>query len=112
MSKFVPTAKGLFRAVKDEAKTRFLFQCPECGEWLPLNEESLAGRLSLSHELRGTDRYCRFAGPELLGPTLVATMQARLLMEDCGVPYETDERTALRETRDLGGQIFHGELSI
>jgi len=112
MSKFVPTSKGLFRAVKDEGRTRFLFQCPECGEWLPLDEEALAGRLSLSHELRGTNRYCRFAGPELLGPTLVATMQARLLMEDRGVPYETDEWTALRETKDLGGPIFQRELSI
>ena len=111
MSKFVPTSLGLFRAVQDGADTRFLFECPVCQEWLPFDEDILAGRKATAHELRDSHNPCSYEKVEQYGPTLVATLQTRYLIridgsdEGHGI-YEYDEDEARQEMRRLYGVAY------
>lgn len=96
MSKIVTTELGRFRQVDDHEKKSFLFECPDCKEWLPFSEEHLNGSLAPTHFARVDDavavrRVCDFAKRAPYGAILVATMQARILMAEEGVkPYDTD----------------------
>ncbi len=90
MSKIVTTELGRFRQVVDSAGVKsFLFECPECKEWLPLSEAHLAGELAPIHFARTDEmvtmthgRVCYFAKKQNYGATLVSTIQARLLMDE------------------------------
>ena|ERR1041385_5478044 len=95
MSLIVTTDLGRFRAVVDQQqKKSFLLECPVCGEWLPMAEEHLNGSRDIQHLRKGeTDRLCEYSEAKVYGATLVATMQARLLMAREGEdvkPYDTD----------------------
>ena len=81
MSKLVDTELGQFRQVTDGARSWFLFECPDCLEMLPMNEETLAGRALIDHESRiyGA-RFCSFQGTREFGKILIATMQAQIVM--------------------------------
>lgn len=81
MSMLVDTQLGQFRYVTDGRRKWFLFECPHCGELLPMNEATLAGDAPITHESRHYPAtYCTFAGTQQLGSALVATMQANILM--------------------------------
>jgi len=95
MSLIVSTSLGRFRAVTDQQNGKsFLFECPVCGEWLPMSEEHLNGSRDVQHLRRGdTDRLCGHFEAKVYGATLVATMQAKLLMAREGEdvkPYDTN----------------------
>lgn len=100
MSKIVTTEIGRFRQVTDGERKSFLFECPTCKEWLPMSEEHLNGSLAPIHFARTDDmgtmthgRVCTYAEKKVYGATLVATMQARMLMMRDGEylkPYDTD----------------------
>jgi len=108
MSKIVTTALGRFRMVEDHGQRSFLFECPECHEWLPLSEDHLSGSVAPIHFARTDDmgtmthgRVCHFSEKQPYGANLIATMQARLLMAAEGEdvkPYDTDH-----ESLYLGG---------
>lgn len=103
MSKIVTTELGRFRLVEDHGRKSFLFECPTCKEWLPMSEEHLSGSKAPIHFARVDamptmthGRVCSFATKQVYGATLVATMQARLLMASDGEdvkPYDTDYRS-------------------
>ncbi len=87
MSKIITTEIGRFRCVDDHGVKSFLFECPECNEWLPMSEEHLNGSLAPIHFARIEQmpsmthgRVCSFAEKKAYGATLIATMQARILM--------------------------------
>lgn len=81
MSKLIDTELGQFRLVEDGTKKWFLFECPECHEMLPMDEEILAGRKDIQHESRILPAtYCRFMGMREFGKHLIATMQAQIVM--------------------------------
>jgi len=87
MSKIVPTKLGRFNAVKADGENEFLFECPDCGEWLPMSEEILNGSAPIDHQSRTRPAtFCSFAGTREFGVELVAAMQARLLVD--GIPYD------------------------
>ena len=101
MSLIVTTELGRFRQIVDSMGVKsFLFECPECKEWLPLSEEHLNGSVAPIHFARTDDmgtmshgRICSFSKKDCYGATLVATMQAKLLMAADGEdvkPYDTD----------------------
>jgi hypothetical protein len=102
MSKIVTTQLGRFRLVEDHGRKSFLFECPECKEWLPMSEEHLNGSQAPIHfaKLDVVDmvtmdygKICSYAKKECYGAFLVATMQAKLLMAAEGEdvkPYDTD----------------------
>ena len=96
MSLIASTALGRFRKVVDpRGAASFLFECPECKEWLPMSEEHLNGSRAPIHFARVDDmttmthgRICAYAKKEIYGAALVSTMQARILMGE--KPYDTD----------------------
>lgn len=93
MSKIVPTKLGTFRQVVDGSRKYFLFECPKCGEWLPMTEAHLQGEESIDHLTRPEEgrtfrATCEFGGKHKLGVELLATMQARVLMGE--QPYDED----------------------
>lgn len=96
MSKIVTTELGRFRQVVDSAGVKsFLFECPECKEWLPMLEEHLNGTRPPIHFARTDEmvtmthgRVCAFAKKQNYGAALVSTMQARILMDE--QPHDTD----------------------
>lgn len=95
MSKIVTTELGRFRQVDDHGIKSFLFECPECKEWLPMSEEHLNGTLAPIHFAHVDDmvtmthgRLCSFAAKQKYGAALVSTMQARILMDEA--PHDTD----------------------
>jgi hypothetical protein len=97
MSKFVATKVGVFRHWKSDSGERgFLYLCPSCEEWLPVNDSILSGEKPIDHEFKREARFCSFGGlhPEL-GPALVSTMQALVLMEEH--PYLPLESQAIEE---------------
>ena len=95
MSLIVSTSLGRFRAVVDQQKRKsFLFECPVCGEWLPMSEDHLNGSKDVQHLRKAEiDRLCEYFEPKVYGAALVATMQAKILMMREGEdvkPYDTD----------------------
>jgi hypothetical protein len=101
MSLIVSTNVGRFRQVIDaHGKKSFLFECPECKEWLPMSEQYLNGTLAPIHFARRDDmvtmtrgRICTYTRKTEYGAVLVSTMQAKLLMASEGEnvkPYDTD----------------------
>lgn len=91
MSQLVDTEFGQFRCVTDGGRKWFLLECPVCGEMLPMNEETLAGRSPITHESRHyPGSFCDFAGTHKLGAALLSTMQARVLTGD--KPYHDEGR--------------------
>ena len=103
MSKFVATSVGVFRHWQSsDGKQGFLFRCPVCEEWLPVADPILSGEKPIDHEFKKQAVFCGFSGlhPEL-GPALVSTMQALILMEE--KPYTPFESDALRQWHELSG---------
>ena len=81
MSKLVDTKLGQFRQVTDGVNKWFLFECPDCGEMLPMSEEILAGTAPIDHATRPPQtRLCTFRGVREFGKVLVSTMQAQIVM--------------------------------
>ncbi len=81
MSRLVDTELGQFRLVEDGPRKRFLFECPECHEMLPMDEETLAGQKDIQHESRILPAtFCRFTGTREFGKHLITTMQAQIVM--------------------------------
>jgi hypothetical protein len=81
MSKIVDTEIGRFRQVADGQHKWFLFECPDCGEWLPMNEDVLAGRDRVVHESQKFPAsYCSYGDAREFGSALIAAMQAKVLM--------------------------------
>lgn len=81
MSMLVDTELGQFRCVSDGQNKRFLFECPDCAEMLPMSEEIFAGRAPIDHESRiHRARFCTFTGVREFGKSLITTMQAQIVM--------------------------------
>jgi hypothetical protein len=104
MSLIVSTSVGRFRQVVDSAGNKwFLFECPECKEWLPMSEEHLNGLIAPIHFAKTDDmitathnRICGYSKRERYGAFLVSTMQAKILMASEGEdvkPYDTDYKS-------------------
>jgi hypothetical protein len=77
----VDTEFGQFRCVTDGDRRRFLLECGDCGEMLPMSEEILAGIHPVDHESRkiaGT--VCSFSGMREFGKTLIVKMQSLIVM--------------------------------
>jgi hypothetical protein len=107
MSRIVTTQLGRFRQWEDSQGNKgFLFECPQCKEWLPMSEGHLNGSLAPIHFARIDDlvtmthgRVCDYAKKERYGAFLVSTMQAKLLMASDGEdvkPYDTDAASLYR----------------
>ena len=95
MSQLVDTQLGQFRYVTDGHKKWFLFECPDCHEMLPMDEEILAGRALVDHESRTEKaRFCTFSGTRQFGIQLIAAMQAQILMGY--QPYHDEGQDHLR----------------
>lgn len=100
MSLIVSTSLGRFRKVVDSTNTiSFLFECPTCGEWLPMSEEHMNGSRDVHHLLKGeSERLCSYFKADIYGATLIATMQAKILMMRDGEdvkPYDTDHASLM-----------------
>jgi hypothetical protein len=81
MSMLIETKLGQFRAWTDGKVKSFLFQCPDCGEMLPMSEEVLAGIMTINHESRSRPGHkCTYSGTRDFGKTLISAMQAQILM--------------------------------
>jgi len=81
MSMLIDTDLGQFRAVTDGDHKRFLLECPECGEMLPMTEDILAGKHPVDHESRKLPAtFCTFAGVHEFGKALVCKMQSLIVM--------------------------------
>ncbi len=81
MSMLVDTGLGQFRCVQDGERKRFLFECPDCHEMLPLEEDHMNGSAPVDHESRiHCARFCTFSGTREFGKHLVTSMQALILM--------------------------------
>ena len=81
MSMLVDTDLGQFRCVTDENGKRFLFECPECGEMLPMSEDILAGESPIDHESAGNPaKFCTFSGVREFGKALIYKMQSLIVM--------------------------------
>lgn len=77
----VDTELGQFRCVTDEHGKRFLFECPACGEMLPMSEAILAGERPVTHEsLRLPATFCSFQGAKEFGKALISKMQSLIMM--------------------------------
>ena len=87
MSRIVPTELGRFRQVRGSS-TAFLFECPACFEWLPMSEEHLNGSRTVEHYIRDTQSLCHYFEAKPYGEQLIATMQARILMDE--KPYDEE----------------------
>lgn len=89
MSRTVTTNLGRFHQVRDGDEKRWLFECPTCGERLPVAEEHLNGSKPIDH----CDRQgigCSYGlQPMKLGEALIAKMQVRILMDE--KPYDEPE---------------------
>lgn len=81
MSKLVDTELGQFRQVIDGETKRFLLECPDCKEMLPMSEEILSGKAPIDHESRVYGaRFCTFSGTREFGKILISTMQSQIVM--------------------------------
>lgn len=90
MSKLVDTNLGQFRQVEYGDEKRFLFECPICGEMLPMDEEILAGRFPIDHESRiNGAQFCTFKGTHDFGKHLVVSLRSQILV---GEPTYHEER--------------------
>src|SRR5690349_15458770 len=71
MSLIGTTSLGRFRAVVDQQKRKsFLFECPVCGEWLPMSEEHLNGSRDVQHLRKGEpDWLCEYFEAKVYGAT-------------------------------------------
>lgn len=104
MSMLVDTELGQFRYVTDGPNKRFLFDCPDCHEMLPMSEEILAGRAPVDHESRiHGARFCTFAGTREFGKYLIATMQAQIVMGY--KPYHDEGQDRWQPTSGGRGQV-------
>jgi len=90
MSRIIPTKLGRFNAVKDGTETQFLFECPDCGEWLPMSEEHLNGSTPIDHQsLKVPATFCTFSGTREFGSALISRMQAHILVD--GKSFDEDQ---------------------
>lgn len=80
MSRLIDSEIGQFRQVEDGLIKRFLFECPDCHEMLPMTEEILSGDSPVNHESKiyGAT-FCSFRGKKPMGRHLIAAIQANLL---------------------------------
>lgn len=87
MSEIVTTDVGRFRRVTDGKTKWWLWECPSCQQWCGLSEAQWAGAVSVDHAADG----CTGAYHEThnFGAALLATIQARILMEQ--PPADTEE---------------------
>ena len=91
MSQLIDTSLGQFRVVADGEQKRFLFECPCCGEMLPMSEGHLNGTALIDHESRKEPaRFCTFQGTRDFGRQLIATMRSHILMGY--LPYHEEGR--------------------
>jgi hypothetical protein len=77
MSLFVTTEYGRFDKASG-TPAGWLFECPGCGEWLPLTTRMMGGSESVNHASQGCPGGYHQTHP--YGPALAARMQARALM--------------------------------
>ena len=92
MTKSVTTRGGLtYNLATGKDGLIFILRCPECGENLQLTDNMLDGKEPFAHESQKFKAsYCSFSGPQRIGPELIATMQARYLLEEPAVTDESD----------------------
>lgn len=101
MSRLIDTEIGQFRAVQDGLINRYLFECPACGEMLPLSDDALNGTAPIDHESRReVGRFCNFDGVREFGRYLVSTMQAMIVMGY--QPYHDEDETRWIPSQRLG----------
>ena len=116
MSMLVDTELGQFRCVTDDRKNRrWLFECPDCHEMLPMSEDHLDRKLPIDHESRKTPgSFCSFQGTRDFGAQLVHRMQALVLMgykpthdegQDCWQPSRGGAGFDACFTRDEFSQL-------
>ena len=100
MSEIIVSQIGRFRRVVDSENCEsFLFECPRCREWLPMSTQHLSGALAPVHfenpsmmpKRSGKPTICAFQKQLAYGATLVAAIQANLLMT-CK-PYDDESET-------------------
>ena len=81
MSQLIDTTLGRFNFVMNGTYRRFLFECPDCKEWLPLDEQHLMGIAPIDHQsLINPGCFCTFSGTREFGCTVIAAIQAQKLM--------------------------------
>lgn len=86
MSEIVPSNLGRFRRVTDGKSKWWLWECPRCLQWCGLSQEQWEGRVSVNHAADGCAG--EYHETHDFGATLVAAIQARILMGD--PPSEED----------------------
>lgn len=86
MSQIVTTEYGRLRRVKG-GEHEWLLEIPGCGQWEPLSEVQMDGKLSVNH---GAICRCGYHETHPYGAALVAAMQARILTFDPPTEEDTD----------------------
>ena len=89
MSQLVETALGRFRRVNTGDQNHpdtWLFECPGCKQWAYLDEDQWGGRVSVDH----TSPTCQYHETHEYGKSLVAAMQARILMGEPPTVEDTE----------------------
>lgn len=92
MSRIVETDLGRFRAVSRDGVVGWLFECPGCGTWAPLDDDQWHGRVSVDHAADG----CRGGYHET--HDYQAALRAKIVATELtgGNPFLEDELTAVR----------------
>ena len=107
MSMLVDTDLGQFRCVTDENGKRFLLECPDCGEMLPMSEAILAGESPIDHESRRIPaKYCTFSGVREFGKALICKMQSLIVMGY--KPYHDEGQDQWQPMRGHGADGYVG----
>lgn len=98
MSRIVTTKLGRFRAVTDDGKKWWLWECPRCKTWGNLSLDQLEGRTSVYCEAPMQYRYplavrpCGYHETHEYAKELAVTIQAKYLFGE--TPWaEDDENT-------------------
>jgi hypothetical protein len=73
MSQIVDSQVGRFRRVLRDGADLWLWECPRCTTWGQLDEDQMAGRVSVLHE-------CGYHETHDFGNSLLAAMRAHILM--------------------------------
>jgi hypothetical protein len=108
MSRVVVTEHGTVRGAEG-SPSGWLLECPGCGEWLPISEDMLHGRISVDHATDGCPgRYHEThdfasASTRRKGPPFVEGCAKRGGVCDCGgrpcgLDVSGDERHSTPQT--------------
>lgn len=100
MSKIVDTNVGRFRQVTDDKDKWFLWECPNCGSWSGMSDGQLEGKVSVVCSGPNGRGGCDYHATHEFGASLVAAMQAKILMGY--KPYYEEGKDKWQPSRDGG----------